>query len=199
MSGRRQDILRAGLEVLRECGYAGFTQPRVATRAGLRQSHLTYYFPTRVDLLKAVGRAAIDGQLLAVDAVLRGKSPQIVARAFAKLAARHENTRVLMSLAQAADQEPDLRALFRELADGIVSRLERFLKTLDPDATEADARIIHSLVVGLSVVDLATGRKGDTAAIANVIVAALSLSSKRSVTLNGYSAQNHSKRKVYYG
>jgi AcrR family transcriptional regulator len=71
---RRQDIIEAGLATLREHGYAGFTQPRVATRAGLRQSRLTYYYPTRVDLLAAVGRAAIDGQLAAADAVLDGSS-----------------------------------------------------------------------------------------------------------------------------
>ena len=65
MQDRRQDIIEAGLATLREHGYAGFTQPRVAARAGLRQSHLTYYYPTRIDLLTAVGRAAIDRQLAA--------------------------------------------------------------------------------------------------------------------------------------
>ncbi|MHC5540598.1 TetR family transcriptional regulator, partial [Singulisphaera rosea] len=55
MTDRRQEIIEAGLATLRERGYSGFTQPRVATRAGLRQSHLTYYYPTRADLLAAVG------------------------------------------------------------------------------------------------------------------------------------------------
>ena len=67
MKDRRQDIINASLAVLKASGYAGFTQPRVAAEVGLRQSHLTYYFPTRVDLLAAVARVAIDRQLVAVD------------------------------------------------------------------------------------------------------------------------------------
>lgn len=175
MQDRRQDIIRAGLDTLREQGYSGFTQPRVASRAGLRQSHLTYYYPTRVDLLTAVGRAAIDGQLAAVDAALHGSSSDAVAGAIAKLTVRHENTRVLMALAQAADQEPQIRALFRELADGIVLRAGRFLKTLNAAAAEADARLLHALSVGLAVVDLATGRPDGECCTAAVVEVALAM------------------------
>ncbi len=35
----------------------------------------------------------------------------------------------MMALAQAADQEPPLRELFRELADGLVLRGGQFLKS----------------------------------------------------------------------
>jgi AcrR family transcriptional regulator len=176
---RRQVIIEAGLATLREYGYSGFTQPRVASRAGLRQSHLTYYYRTRIDLLGAVSRAAIDGQLAAVDEVLDRSSFETAAGAIANVAVRHENTRVLMALAQAADEEPQLRALFRELADGIVSRAARFLETLNPAATEADARLLHALSVGLAVVDLATGRPDGTRLAASVLETALTMISKR--------------------
>jgi hypothetical protein len=63
----------------------------------------------------------------------------------------------MMALAQAADQEPQLRALFRELADGIILRAGRFLEALNPAATDADARLLQALSVGLAVVNLATG------------------------------------------
>lgn len=157
MQDRRQEILDAGLATLREHGYAGFTQPRVAARARLRQSHLTYYFPTRADLLAAVARAAIDAQLAAIDAVLRHPAFRPGSGALARLLIQHENTRVLMALAQAADQEPPLRALFRELANGVASRILGLLKARNPSATEADARLLHAVAVGLAVTDLATG------------------------------------------
>jgi AcrR family transcriptional regulator len=173
MSDRRMEIINAGLDTLREFGSPGFTQQRVASRAGLRQSHLTYYYPTRVDLLAAVARAAIDGQLAAVDAVLATSSPEVAAPAIAKVVIRHENTRVLMALAEAADQEPRLRELFRELAERIVARAGRFLKSLNPAATEADARMLHALSVGLAVVDLATGRQDGQRRAAAVLKAAL--------------------------
>lgn len=157
MQDRREQIIEAGIAVLRESGYAGFTQPRVAARLALRQSHLTYYFPTRADLLAAVARAAVDAQLAAVDTAMRAPVDSVTA-AIATLTTRHENTRVLMALAQAADQEPQLRALFRELADGVVVRAGSFLKRVNPDASETDARLLHALSVGLAVIELATGR-----------------------------------------
>ena len=185
MQDRRQVIIEAGLATLREHGYSGFTQPQVAARAGLRQSHLTYYFPTRVDLLAAVGRAAIDRQLAAADGVLSGPSAQAVAGALANVVGRHENTRVLMALAQAADQEPQLRALFRELSDGIVALAEGFLKTLNPTATETDARLLHALAVGMAVVGLATARPDNERIAASIIEAALAMISSPHPLQNG--------------
>ena len=113
MQDRRHNIIQAGLAVLREYGYPGFTQPRIASRADLRQSHLTYYYPTRLDLLEAVGRTAIERQLAAVDVTLsRLASLDEAAAAIAALVSQHENTRVLMALAQAGDEELRLRELF---------------------------------------------------------------------------------------
>src|SRR5277367_6037936 len=99
---RRHTIIQAGIAVLREHGFAGFTQPRVARAAGVRQSHLTYYYPTRVDLLQAVARAAIDRQLSAANSMAETTSPKAAAAGIANVVVRHGNTRVLMALAQAA-------------------------------------------------------------------------------------------------
>jgi DNA-binding transcriptional regulator YbjK len=50
----RARLIEAALEVLLHDGIMGFSQSKVARQAGLRQSHLTYYFPTRNDLLTVV-------------------------------------------------------------------------------------------------------------------------------------------------
>ena len=83
-----------------------------------------------------------------------------------------------MALAQAADQAPGLRAHFCELADGIVQRARRFLDVLDPAASEADARLLHSLLVGLAVLDLATGRPDGERRAGAVLTAALAMIAK---------------------
>jgi AcrR family transcriptional regulator len=158
MQDRKSEILSAGLQVLREEGFGGFTQPRIAARAGLRQSHLTYYFPTRVDLLAAVARIAIDSQFDAFDQILDGQTGSDVVVAMAWVLAQHQNTRVLMGLAQAADQEPALQALFRELTSGLLERIGRLLEMLGVADTPANRDVVHALTVGLSVIDLATSR-----------------------------------------
>jgi AcrR family transcriptional regulator len=158
LQDRREIILKAAIATLREHGFSGFTQPRVAKRADVRQSHLTYYFPTRLALLEGVARLAVDGQLAALQSIVDLPSVPAVIKHISAMIVRHENTRVLMALAQAADEEPSLRGLFRELADGIVSRLRQLLNNLHLGATEEDVNLIHSLSVGLAVVDLATQR-----------------------------------------
>lgn len=50
----KQKILNAALEVLMESGFPALTQTRIAEVAGVSQGNLTYHFPTRTDLLKAV-------------------------------------------------------------------------------------------------------------------------------------------------
>jgi AcrR family transcriptional regulator len=175
MQDRRQDIVQAGIAILREYGYSGFSQPRVAARAGLRQSHLTYYYPARVDLLAAVARAAINGQVAAVDAMFAETSLDDAANAIARIAVRHDNTRVLMALVQAADQEPQLRALFRELADGIVERAGGFFAAGNLGTGDVHARLLHALAVGLAVLDLATGQPDGDRRAETVLEAAITM------------------------
>lgn len=170
---RRREIIDAGLAVLRAHGYPGFTQPRVAAEVGMRQSHLTYYFPTRIDLLEAVARAAVNGQLKAVDSMLDGASIDATAAVLANLAGRQENTRVLLALAQAADKEPAIREVFRHLAEGVWERAGKLLETLGIPAKEENRLLLHALAVGLSVVDLAVAHPHAERRMSAVIATAL--------------------------
>jgi len=54
----RQRLLDAALQIMEEEGFVALTQPRVARQAGVRQSHLTYYFPRKADLLMGVLEAS---------------------------------------------------------------------------------------------------------------------------------------------
>jgi AcrR family transcriptional regulator len=172
---RRKEIIKAGIAVLREHGFMGFSQPRVAAEAGVRQSHLTYYYPTRLDLLTAVAQVAIDRQLAAVDSILETSSPKAAAAAIANVTVRRENTRVIMALAQAADQEPALREIFRQLADGIILRAGKLLGRLNIEPTEEHCYLLHSLSVGMAVIHLATGRADGERRSARTLEMALAL------------------------
>ena len=50
----RERILDAALQLIQLHGLHAMTQAKVCEIAGVRHSHLTYYFPTRVKLLKEV-------------------------------------------------------------------------------------------------------------------------------------------------
>src|SRR3989338_101462 len=56
--GVRERIVDAAVQLLHERGINALTQASVSALAGVRQSHLTYYFPTRNALLQ---QAVISG------------------------------------------------------------------------------------------------------------------------------------------
>src|SRR3954453_1037375 len=101
----RERILEAALSLLGGSGAHELTQPRVAKAAGVRQSHLTYYFPTRGELLQEVARYSIEklaGQL----AHRHGAS---LSDGIAAGAADKRRSRVMLGLVTAADRDPAIK------------------------------------------------------------------------------------------
>jgi AcrR family transcriptional regulator len=56
---RAQEILRAARAVLISDGYPALTTRKVAERVGIRQSNVQYYFPAKVDLVRALFEEAM--------------------------------------------------------------------------------------------------------------------------------------------
>jgi AcrR family transcriptional regulator len=174
----RKEILEAGLALLREHGLAALTQPKLAAKTGLRQSHLTYYYPTRLDLLIGVTRLAIEAQLAAVRSIVESASSmRKTASIMATATVQHENTRVLAALNQIADQEPAVRDLFNELLGGFMAELQELLKKLGLPADEPKVDLLHALFVGLSIIDLARARRRGKARAEAVLTLAFTLHS----------------------
>ena len=150
----RSRILEAALGLLAESGAHELTQPRVARAAGVRQSHLTYYFPTRADLMQAVARHSIErlaGQL----AHARSHSPSQVARGIAEGASDKRIVRVMLGLVTAADRDP---AIKRQLRRFIAELRAIMAPALDSGGLRAEPGCVaffHSVVVGCAVLQLA--------------------------------------------
>jgi AcrR family transcriptional regulator len=177
----RERVIAAGLRVLREDGFAAFTQPRVCRQAGVRQSHLTYYFPTRSDLLVAVAERAVQDRLIAIAASVDDTltEPRVAAEAVARAIESTRNNRAFLALAEAADQEPRVRAAFRELTDRVAERASKLLAQLGIEPTETAVRLVHSLTVGAAVLGVARGEKVETNATDMLLLAFESLASRQ--------------------
>lgn len=161
MNEVREKVIAGGLRVLREEGFVAFTQPRVCQQAGVRQSHLTYYFPTRTDLLVAVAERAVQDRVAAIAASVDDsiREPRVAAKAVARAIASTGDNRVFLALAEAADQEPRVRAAFHELTDRVTERASRLLAQLGIEPTDTAIRVVHSLTVGAAVLSVARGEK----------------------------------------
>src|SRR5882672_1881812 len=167
----RQRILDAAVKVLIEQGGSALTQPKIAAAAGVRQSHLTYYFPRRNDLMLAVTLHWAH-TYLAEAARKAGASPATlrdIARYMGEIVVEAARVRIFLSLiVSAAGDDPRIHEPLRELIASERQSVGTLLAgagvTLDADG----AAITHAALVGLAVLNVAQGRSADRQTRASV-------------------------------
>jgi AcrR family transcriptional regulator len=149
--GVPERILDAALAILAESGLRNLTQVQVAHRAGVRQSHLTYYFPTRDDLLDAVTARAVDGivsgfRRVATDAS-QGGQRQLLER-LAQSVADVAHMRMFVAMIVEADADPGVRRLMRRATERIETALA---ESLGGDDAHERAGLVLAAIWGLGL------------------------------------------------
>jgi AcrR family transcriptional regulator len=135
----RTRILEAALALLAAGG--DLTQPRVARAAGVRQSHLTYYFPTVTDLMQAVARHSFE----ALAGELGGKGAGGIAAATLD----KRRVRLMLALVLAADRDASLKPRMRAFVKEIRGRIAPLVGLQGEDLA-----FLHTVVVGAAVLQL---------------------------------------------
>jgi AcrR family transcriptional regulator len=151
----RTRILDAALGLLAEGGAQQLTQPRVAKAAGVRQSHLTYYFPTIHDLVLAVVMHTLDALRASVDRRKPAQRPASFVDGFAAVSSDKRRVRMMLGLVTAADREPRLKPRMRDLVTTLRRGLAPLLKAAGLQATPDEVAFIHSVIIGQAVLQLA--------------------------------------------
>jgi AcrR family transcriptional regulator len=153
----RSRILQAALALLADHGPAELTQPKVARAAGVRQSHLTYYFPTRADLLLGVAAHSIDALAsgMSVSAQDGTLNRHTLAPALVAAVSDKRRARVMLGLAVTADQDAALKQRFREFVATIRARIGALLAQIGVVADADTLAACHTMLVGAAVLHLA--------------------------------------------
>lgn len=118
----RQRILNAALDIVEKEGVEALTQPRVAKAAGVRQSHVTYYFPRKADLFVALLKASHD-RAESVEA-----SSQDVLDALRHLMLDPGRMRFFLAIVLGASQEEELRPTLAAHAAGLTRRVASYFE-----------------------------------------------------------------------
>jgi AcrR family transcriptional regulator len=116
--GIREEILMAGLAIMREEGIQALTQVQVARRANVRQSHVTYYFPKRQDLIAGVaGRCIEDIAHTGANAAAHAPEGDLGTSLRRVMSAIGDegHMRMFIGLIVEADADPELRQLLVRL------------------------------------------------------------------------------------
>lgn len=157
---RRDEILRAAIDVIARHGVAGATHRLIAERASVPLGSTTYYFPTLADLTTAAletAMGAYDRELDEWNDVLRRAEdmPAALVRLVADYVADHWTAVVEYELYVAAAHEDSLRPIAAQW-------VERLSDILTPFASTRAARAITMLVDGAIVQAIALGRPLET-------------------------------------
>lgn len=145
--GVRERILQAAMAILREAGIQGLSQVQVARRANVRQSHLTYYFPTRHDLIEAVAVRFVDGGIHSLGGAAAGSAAGDAGALLQHIAAAitdRGHMRMFAGVIVEADRDPELRAVVARLTLRLQSALAERLGGGD-DAMERAGLVLASL------------------------------------------------------
>ena len=131
--GTRERVLDAALEVLREVGYGGFSVQKVARSAGVYQGNITYYWPRRRDLVRAVAGRVIDEYrrtfLAGVDLSTRGAADLASAtlRWMVVDAVTVERVRLMPEVWSMANADPQVAEEVTRCADEVTDVLAELL------------------------------------------------------------------------
>jgi len=147
----RSRILDAALGLLAEGGAHELTQPKVARAAGVRQSHLTYYFPTRGELLQEVARHSIEKLATQLAHSAKGSLAERVAAG----AADKRRSRVMLGLVNAADRDARIKPRMRKFVAELRARMTPVLAAGGLKTDPESVAFFHSCVVGCAVLQLA--------------------------------------------
>lgn len=119
--------MNAALDIIESEGMKSLTQPRIAKACGLRQSHLTYYFPRKADLYIALletshQRAeARAGGNVSLETMLIG------------LFFDPKRMRFFLSIILEVGDDPDLQAILHGHGKGLCAAIAKHVGRADND------------------------------------------------------------------
>jgi AcrR family transcriptional regulator len=148
-------VLQAAVELLADEGVRKLTQPQVAERAGVRQSHVTYYFPKRSDLVGAVARRYVESAAVEILQLFsRAESEDLGALLLEftyRQVADERRSRTLMGLLVASEEDPALR---EQLVEAVLRLRAVIAQALGKDADDPAVVILQATLWGLGINNL---------------------------------------------
>lgn len=149
--GVRERILDAAVAILSEGGIGELSQVQVARRARVRQSHLTYYFPKRADLISATAERVVS--ILAINAreVMSEAGERHTGDVLKRIAdgiASQGHMRMFIGTIVEADRDPEVRTILMRETERLVDALADLL---GGENTTERARLILASMWGLGL------------------------------------------------
>lgn len=178
----RENIVDAALKLLRKQGFASLSQPRIAAEAGVRQSHLTYYFPARADLLLAVADQSC--AILLAPLHERARRGELTAEEIADRLSMAVTdlgmARIFHTLVSMSEEDESLKRQMRKLQEDSVRDLCALFGGAGLKLSREDALLVHALLFGTSTMVLSICTPASRREARSVLQRAVTLLGRRS-------------------
>ena len=152
----REKILFAAMAVLHNEGFGALTQTHVAKAAGVRQSHVTYYFPARNDLLRETAVYGCNTMLAALSAGIDTGELNLANFRQVMTADIHDRrfARLMCALLVASDEDERIKPWLASFEAANLTRLQQNFQKLGLSVTLDEVGCFHATLVGASLIDL---------------------------------------------
>ncbi|ORB50415.1 TetR/AcrR family transcriptional regulator [Mycolicibacterium rhodesiae] len=157
--GTRQRLVQATAEIMHDEGYAAATSRRVATKAGVKQALVYYYFPTMDDLFLAVLRSGAEAALEQLRTVLTEEDP---IRALWRINSDPRQTVMSTELMALANHRKVIGAELRHFAER-VRDIETAAVTMSLRSYGVDLEAYPPVVISMLVAQIARSVGNETA------------------------------------
>jgi AcrR family transcriptional regulator len=182
----RERILHAAVTLLHEDGFAALTQQRVCARAEVRQSHLTYYFPTRNDLLRET--AVYGCEALLTDMVAIAQSGGLTLdmmrnQLFIADESDRRFGRLMTALIVASDEDPTIKPWLANFEIENRKKLLAMFHAAGAMVSLEDIEMVHAAYVGSIILDIGESSKESIQRAQRIVHRAFDLVVQRAMAL----------------
>ena len=179
----RERILRAAVLLLNEDGFSALTQTRVAERAGVRQSHVTYYFPARNDLLR---ETAVYGCNAMLTVMATGIETGVLTLAnfrdfLVSDVSDRRFARLMTALIVASDEDQSIKPWLANFEQANRESLQQSFRRLGLEIMTEDIELFHAAYVGAVILDLGESSEESLARSQRIVQTAFDRIAERSV------------------
>jgi AcrR family transcriptional regulator len=145
-------ILDSAESVLRQYGYAGFTTRRVAEAAGIAPGNLSYHFPSKLELLRALIKRLMTHYSVRLDEALQppGRGLEVLMRWLLDEAVVEENHSLFRELWAMSLHDEVVREAVDDFYDQLTAGVETSLLAAHPSADPQDVRDLVQLLAVIS-------------------------------------------------
>lgn len=147
----REKILRAAVRLLGDCGIRKLMQPQIAKKAGVPQGHMTYYFPTREDLLLAVAERSIEtivAQVMKSLADRKNSASEDMCSLLAPILKDEQRTRMMIGLLVESDENKKLRTQLHKHSE---TAHQLIGMSVNKEPTSDEVWFLHAALLGIGL------------------------------------------------